>query len=282
MKKAVEETPQDPSELVPDLTTRDNSRIDELVEAGVLTEEEAAGMSSFEIREMYREWRILGRKKKPVDTQDASDLIPDLTEGDNRRIDEMVEAGILTEEDAAGMGKQEIRDLYRQSRLAGNAEKSLPVDEKPTQPEPVQVEPTPEKEVNEGPAIELDDPAPTLDPERIATKRDLLDEMGIDHSDMDNDQVRDFFNRLQLENQARQRAEAERLAEEALEEQLKADDFVRDEELPTPEGVLQREEQLEEFGNMLTDDMTDEEVLDTYMQMVRDRKQMELKRQCHP
>lgn len=278
VKKAIDETPQDPSDLVPDLTAGDNRRIDELVEAGLLTEEEAAGMSSPEIREMYREWRILGRKKKPVDTQDGSDLIPDLTEGDNRRIDEMVEAGILTEEDAAGMTKQEIRDLYRQSRLAGNAEKSLPVDEKPTQPEPVQVEPTPEKEVNEGPAIELDDPAPTLDPERIATKRDLLDEMGIDHSDMDNDQVRDFFNRLQLENQARKRAEAERLAEEALEEQLQADDFVRDEELPTPEGVLQREEQLEEFGNMITDDMTDEEVLDTYMQMVRDRKQMELNR----
>ena len=286
VKKAVEETPQDPSELVPDLTTRDNSRIDELVEAGVLTEEEAAGMSSFEIRETYREWRILGRKKKPLDTQDPSDLIPDLTEADNRILDEMVEAGIVTEEDAAGMSKQEIRDLYRQSKVSNNSKQSLPVEEKPTQPEPVQVEPTPEKQpiVNEGPDIELSEPPPgqrdllTMDPERIQTKRDLLDEMGIDHSDMDNEQVRDFFNRLQLEQQAAKRAEAERIAEEALEEQLKAEDFVPDEEMPTSEGVMQRIDQLEELGGMITDDMSDEEVLNTYFDMVRDRKQMELKR----
>ena len=235
---------------------------------------------------MYREWRVLGRKKKPVDTQDASDLIPDLTEADNSLLDELIDAGILTEEDSAGLSKAEIRELHRQSRVSGNAKQSVPVEQMPTQPEPVQVEPTPEDQplVNKGPDIELDETPLgkrdllTMDPERIQTKRDLLDEMGIDHSEMDNEQVRDFFNRLQLEQQAAKRAEAERLAEEALEKKLEAEDFVPDEELPTSEGVLQREEQLKEFGNMITDEMSDDEVLNTYVDMVRDRKQMELNR----
>lgn len=286
VKKAIPETPQDPSDLAPDLTIGDNRRIDELVEAGVLSEDEAAGMTGQEIREMYREWRVLGRKKKPVDTQDASDLIPDLTEADNSLLDELIDAGILTEEDSAGLSKAEIRELHRQSRVSGNAKQSVPVEQKPTQPEPVQVEPTPEDQplVNKGPDIELDETPLgkrdllTMDPERIQTKRDLLDEMGIDHSEMDNEQVRDFFNRLQLEQQAAKRAEAERLAEEALEKKLEAEDFVPDEELPTSEGVLQREEQLKEFGNMITDEMSDDEVLNTYVDMVRDRKQMELNR----